>query len=168
MTRYRHRPVDGRQVHVTGSRPRSPGWQAFLRNHTAHIARIDLFVVPTIGFNLLYRLVILRLERRRLVWTDVTANPTAEWIAQQISEAFPWDEAPRYLVRDRDTSYGASVSVDSEPSATSWPSQRTSHCDSPPIWRTERSYRPRAAHSNGKEPCPYAVNQRASVMAAMR
>ena len=50
----------------------------------------------------------------------MTANPTAEWIAQQISEAFPWDEAPRYLVRDRDTSYGASVSVDSEPSATSW------------------------------------------------
>src|SRR6516164_3357564 len=53
--------------------------------------------------------VILRLERRRLVWTDVTANPTAEWIAQQITEAFPWDEAPRYLIRDRDTAYGAAV-----------------------------------------------------------
>ena len=59
--------------------PRSPGWQAFLRNHTAHIAGIDLFVVPTIGFKLLYGLVILGLERRRLVWTNVTANPTAAW-----------------------------------------------------------------------------------------
>src|SRR5213076_409020 len=89
--------------------PRSPGWRAFLRNHTAHIAGVDLFVVPTIGFKLLYGLVILRLERRRLVWTGVTANPTAEWIARQITEAFPWDEAPRYLIRDRDTSYGAAV-----------------------------------------------------------
>jgi hypothetical protein len=71
--------------------PRSPGWQAFLRNHTAHIGGVDLFVVPTFGFKLLYGLVILRLERRRLVWTDVTANPTAEWIARQITEAFPWD-----------------------------------------------------------------------------
>ena len=58
---------------------------------------------------MLYGLVILRLERRRLVWTNVTANPTAEWIARQITEAFPWDEAPRYLIRDRDTSYGAAV-----------------------------------------------------------
>jgi len=75
--------------------PRSPGWRVFLRNHTAHIAGVDLFVVPTIGFKLLYGLVILRLERRRLVWTNVTANPTAEWIARQITEAFPWDEAPK-------------------------------------------------------------------------
>ena len=88
---------------------RSPGWRAFLRNHTAHIAGIDLFVVPTVGFKLLYGLVILRLERRRLVWTNVTANPTAEWIARQITEAFPWDVAPRYLIRDRDTSYGGAV-----------------------------------------------------------
>ena len=90
-------------------RPPSPGWRAFLRSHTAHIAAVDLFIVPTIGFKLLYGLVILRLERRRLVWTNVTANPTAEWIARQIIEAFPWDEAPRYLIRDRDTSYGAAV-----------------------------------------------------------
>jgi hypothetical protein len=58
-------------------------------------AGVDLFVVPTIRFKLLYELVILRLGRRRLVRTDVTANPTAEWIARQITEAFPWDEAPR-------------------------------------------------------------------------
>jgi transposase InsO family protein len=89
--------------------PPSPGWRAFLRNHTAHIAAIDLFVVPTIGFKLLYGLVILRLERRRLVWTNVTANPTADWIARQITEAFPWDTAPRYLIRDRDTAYGVAV-----------------------------------------------------------
>jgi transposase InsO family protein len=87
----------------------APNWRAFLRNHTAHIAAIDLFVVPTIGFKLLYALVILRLERRWLVWTNVTANPTAEWIARQITEAFPWDDAPRYLIRDRDRSYGAVV-----------------------------------------------------------
>ena len=65
--------------------------------------------VPTIVFKLLYGLVILRLERRRLVWTNVTADPTAEWIARQIVEAFQWDKAPRYLIRDRDTSYGAAV-----------------------------------------------------------
>jgi transposase InsO family protein len=89
--------------------PPSTGWRAFLRIHTAHIAAIDLFVIPTIGFKLLYGLVILRLERRRLVWINVTAHPTAEWIARQITEAFPWDEAPRYLIRDRDTSYGVSL-----------------------------------------------------------
>jgi transposase InsO family protein len=89
--------------------PPSPGWRTFLRNHTAHIAAIDLFVVSTIGFKLLYGLVILRLERRRLVWTNVTANPTADWIARQITEAFPWGEAPRYIIRDRDTAYGVAV-----------------------------------------------------------
>jgi hypothetical protein len=65
--------------------PRSPGWRAFLRNHTAHIAGVDLFVVPRIGFKLLYGLVILRLERRRLVWTGVTANPTSQWIAAALA-----------------------------------------------------------------------------------
>jgi transposase InsO family protein len=89
--------------------PPSTGWPTFLRNHTAQIAAIDLFVVPTMGFKLLYGLVILRLDRRRLVWTNVTANPTADWIARQITEAFPWDTAPRYLIRDRDTAYGVVV-----------------------------------------------------------
>src|SRR5206468_6934597 len=59
---------------------------------------MDLFVVSTIGFNLLYVLVIIRLARRELIWLNVTAHPTAEWIAQQITEAFPWSEAPRYLI----------------------------------------------------------------------
>jgi transposase InsO family protein len=74
-----------------------------------NIAATDLLVVPTIGFDLLYVLVIVRLERRDLVWINVTANPTAEWIARQITEAFPWNEAPRYLIRDRDGVYGAAV-----------------------------------------------------------
>ena len=69
-------------------RPPSPGWRAFLHNHATHIAAVDLFVVPTLGLKLLYSLVILRLERRQIVWTNVTANPTSEWIARQIVEAF--------------------------------------------------------------------------------
>src|SRR5262249_14017464 len=67
--------------------PRSPAWRAFLCNHTAHIAAVDLFVTPMIGFKLLYGLVILLLERRRLVWTNATAHPTADWIARQFTEA---------------------------------------------------------------------------------
>jgi transposase InsO family protein len=89
--------------------PPSQGWRAFLRNHALDIAAMDIFVVPTIGFKILYGIVIMRLDRRRLVWTNVTTNPTAEWIARQITEAFPWDQAPRYLLRDRDRSYGAIV-----------------------------------------------------------
>ena len=87
--------------------PPTPGWRAFLRNHAPDIAAMDLFVAPTIGFDLLYVLVIVRLERRKLVWINVTAHPTAEWIARQVTEAFPWDEAPRYLIRNRDRAYGA-------------------------------------------------------------
>ena len=70
---------------------------------------MDLFVVPTLGFDLLYAFVIVRLDRRELVWINVTANPTAEWVARQITEAFPWNEAPRYLIRDRDSVYDATV-----------------------------------------------------------
>ena len=87
----------------------SQGWKTFLRNHAPEIAAIDLFVVRTIGFKLLYGVAIIHLERRRLVWTNVTANPTSEWVARQIIEAFPWDQAPRYLIRDRDSSYGVVV-----------------------------------------------------------
>jgi transposase InsO family protein len=89
--------------------PPSQGWRTFLHNHAPDIAAMDLFVVPTIGFNLLHAFVIIRLDRRDLVWINVTTNPTAEWIAHQITEAFPWDEAPRYLIRDRDRVYGAIV-----------------------------------------------------------
>src|SRR6202521_2461799 len=89
--------------------PPSQEWRTFLCNHAPDIAAMDLFVVPTIGFSLLYAFVIVRLDRRDLVWINVTTNPTAEWIARQITEAFPWDEAPRYLVRDRDGGYGTVV-----------------------------------------------------------
>jgi transposase InsO family protein len=89
--------------------PPSQGWKTFLRNHVPHIGAIDLFVVPTAGFKLLYGLVIIRLHRRPLVWVNVTTNPTADWIARQITEAFPWEQAPRYLIRDRDAAYGHPV-----------------------------------------------------------
>jgi transposase InsO family protein len=89
--------------------PGGQSWGTFLRNHAPHIAAMDLFVVPAIGFDLLYVLVIVQLARRELVWINVAAHPTAEWIAQQIVEAFPWNEAPRYLIRDRDAIYGAAV-----------------------------------------------------------
>jgi len=70
---------------------------------------MDLFVVPTISFELLYAFVIVRLDRRDLIWINVTRHPTAEWIARLITEAFPWNEAPRYLIRDRDRIFGAIV-----------------------------------------------------------
>ena len=87
-----HPPLGGAPSCVT-MHPTSPPW-------TCSWPR-------TIGFDLLYVLVIVRLERRQLVWINVTPHPTAEWIARQVTEAFPWDEAPRYLIRDRDRAYGA-------------------------------------------------------------
>jgi transposase InsO family protein len=89
--------------------PPSQGWRTFLRNHAPDIAAMDLFVVPTIGFDLLYAFVIVRLERRDLISINVTANPTAEWVARQVTEAFPWDEAPHSLIRDGDRIYGRVV-----------------------------------------------------------
>ena len=86
--------------------PPSQGWRTFLSNHADGIAAVDLFVVPTIAFQILYCLVVVRHGRRIWVSFGVTACPTAEWISRQITEAFPWDHAPRYLIRDRDTSYG--------------------------------------------------------------
>src|SRR5450759_3931032 len=85
--------------------PSGQRWRTFLRNHAPDITAMDLFVVPTIGFKLLYGFVIVRLHRRDLVWINVTTNPTAEWVARQITEAFPWDGAPRYMIRDRDRIY---------------------------------------------------------------
>jgi transposase InsO family protein len=84
-------------------------WKTFLRNHAAGIGAMDFLVVPTVNFRLLFVLVILRHERRRLISLSVTDHPTAEWIAHQITEAFPWDGAPTDLVRDRDAAYGHAV-----------------------------------------------------------
>jgi transposase InsO family protein len=89
--------------------PSGQSWSTFLRNHAPHSAAMDLFVVPSIGFVQLYVLVIVRLARRELAWINVTRQPTAEWIAQQITEAFPWNEAPGYLIRDQDGIYGMTV-----------------------------------------------------------
>jgi transposase InsO family protein len=88
-------------------RPPSQGWRTFLHNHAEGIASMDLFVVPTVSFRLLYGLLILRHDRRELVWLGVTAHPTAEWIAQQVTEAFGWRDLPQYLIRDRDRIYGS-------------------------------------------------------------
>src|SRR5213596_1467076 len=87
-------------------RPPSQGWRTFLRNHADGIAAMDMFVVPTISFRLLYGLLIVGHGRRQMLWFGVTAHPTAEWIANQITEACGWEQAPRYLIRDRDGAYG--------------------------------------------------------------
>ena len=81
-------------------------WKTFVRNHMEGIAAIDLFVVPTIAFQQLFAFLVLRYERRQLLWFAVTRNPTAEWLARQITEAFPWDRAPKYLIRDNDRAFG--------------------------------------------------------------
>src|SRR6201997_807584 len=86
--------------------PPSQGWKTFLRNHADGIAAMDLFLVPTISFRLLYGLLIMGHGRRQILWFGVTANPTAEWMANEVTEACGWEQAPRYLIRDRDGAYG--------------------------------------------------------------
>ncbi len=89
-------------------RPPNPNqtWKTFLRNHMNCTAAIDFLVVPTLTFRVLYVVVILSHERRKLVHLAVTTNPTADWIARQVTEAFPWDTAPKFIIRDRDRTYG--------------------------------------------------------------
>ena len=89
------------------SKPRSQTWRTFLENHIADLVSIDFFLVPTATFRVLYVFVVLLHRRRRVVRFNVTDSPTAAWTAQQIIEAFPDDSAPRYLLRDRDSVYGA-------------------------------------------------------------
>jgi len=89
-----------------GRRPPSQGWKTFLRNHADGIASMDLFVVPTISFRLLYGLLILQHGRREILWLGATTHPSAEWISRQLTEAYGWGRGPRYLVRDRDSVYG--------------------------------------------------------------
>jgi transposase InsO family protein len=87
-------------------KPPSQTWRAFLKNHAKDLVSIDFFVVPTITFQLQFAFVILDHDRRRPVHFAVTSNPTTEWTARQLLEAFPWNNAPRYLLRDRDGAYG--------------------------------------------------------------
>jgi putative transposase len=91
---------------VRQRKPPSPTWRTFLKNHVENLVSIDFFVVPTVTFRVLFVFVVLAHHRRQVVHFNVTENPTAEWTAQQIVEAFPWDSAPRYLLRDRDGVYG--------------------------------------------------------------
>jgi putative transposase len=87
-------------------KPSSPTWKALLNNHVKDIVACDFFIVPTVTFQVLFVYIILDHERRRIVHFNITEHPTAQWTAQQIVEAFPWDTAPRYLLRDRDAIYG--------------------------------------------------------------
>jgi transposase InsO family protein len=84
----------------------SPTWRSFLQHRRPDIAAVDMFVVVTATFRLLYVMVVLGHERRKVIHFDVTPNPTQVWLARQITEAFPWDTTPRFLLRDRDASYG--------------------------------------------------------------
>jgi transposase InsO family protein len=88
------------------SKPPSQSWKTFLQNHAEAIAAIDMCVVPTLSFDLLFAFLVLGHGRRQLLWFEVTRHPTAEWLARQITEAFPWASAPAYLVRDNDRAYG--------------------------------------------------------------
>lgn len=91
-------------------RPRklpSPTWKAFLKNHMREVVALDFFTVPTVTCKVLFVLVILAHDRRRVIHCNVTEHPTAAWTAQQVVEALPWNEVPRYLLRDRDSIYGA-------------------------------------------------------------
>ncbi len=129
VERYRTRP----------SRPASPSWRAFLKNHATELVAIDFFTVPTIRFTVLFVLIILAHDRRRILQWNVTEHPTAEWTAQQVVEAFPWETAPKYLLRDRDAVYGdwfqrreRSLGLDQVLTAPRSPWQKgyASHCTS--------------------------------------
>jgi transposase InsO family protein len=91
---------------VRGRNPLSQSWKTFLQNHADGITAIDICVVPTVSFDLLFAFLVLGHGRRQLLWFEVTQHPTAEWLARQITEAFPWASAPAYLVRDNDRAYG--------------------------------------------------------------
>ncbi len=91
---------------VRDRKPRSPTWRAFLDNHIKDLVAIDFFVVPTATFSVLFGFLVLAHDRRRVLHFNVTANPTAEWTARQLVQAFPEETAPRFLVRDRDRIYG--------------------------------------------------------------
>jgi transposase InsO family protein len=90
-----------------GRKPPSQTWRTFLENHLKNMVSVDFFTVPTIRFQVLYVFLVLAHNRRRILHFAVTAHPTAEWTAQQLREAFPWDSAPRFLLRDRDRIFGS-------------------------------------------------------------
>jgi len=91
---------------VRSRKPPSQNWRTFLENHLTQLVSIDFFTVPTIRFHVLYVFLVLAHDRRRILHFNVTAHPTAEWTGQQLREAFPFDQLPRYLLRDRDAIFG--------------------------------------------------------------
>lgn len=91
---------------VRPRRPSSQAWKTFLKNHMQQLVSVDFFVVPTSTFRLLFVFLVVSHDRRRIVHFGVTSHPTSEWTAQQLRHAFPWDTAPRFLLRDRDSCYG--------------------------------------------------------------
>ena len=95
---------------VRRRKPPSQTWRTFLDNHLQTLVSVDFFIVPTVMFKVLFVFVVLAHERRRVVHFNVTDAPTAQWTAQQLVEAFPWETAPRYLLRDRDAVYGVAFS----------------------------------------------------------
>src|SRR5437870_6462498 len=95
---------------VRHRKPPSQTWRTFLQNHLKNLVSVDFFTVPTLRFQVLYVFLVLAHDRRRILHFGVTAHPTAEWTAQQLREAFPWDTAPRYLLRDRDRIFGDAFS----------------------------------------------------------
>ena len=98
--------TDGGQVHGPHEKPPSQTWRTFLANHVPDIAACDFFTVPTVTFRVLYVFIVLRHDRRQVVHFHVTDHSYAEWAAQQIIDAFPYEAAPRFLLRDRDGIYG--------------------------------------------------------------
>ena len=96
-----------KKYRVRPSKPPSPSWRTFLATHAKDLVSIDFFTVATVRFEILFVLIILAHGRRRVRHFNITAHPTAAWTAQQVVEAFPWETAPRYLLRDRDGVYGA-------------------------------------------------------------
>jgi hypothetical protein len=119
--------------------PPSPTWRTFLDQHIRDLVSIDFFIVPTVKFRILFVFIVLAHDRRRIVHFNVTEHPTAQWTAQQIVEAFPFDTAPSYLIRDGDGIYGErvtrrieSMGIDEVVTAPASPWQKgyASHCTS--------------------------------------
>jgi putative transposase len=104
---HRDQSSGGFEVHNPPFQAFVADWCAFLRNHLECLASVDFFVAPTVTLRILFVFIVLQHQRRRIVHFGVTVSPTSQWTSQQIREAFPWDSAPRYLIRDRDDSYGA-------------------------------------------------------------
>jgi len=88
-------------------KPPSQTWRSFLENHVDTLVSVDFFTAPTVFFHVLFVFVVLAHDRRRILSINVTSNPSAAWTANQVAQAFPWESAPRYLLRDRDGIYGA-------------------------------------------------------------